>query len=1145
MRYGRRQWVLAVGATVAVGAASLATPALARTSLPATHPSGLTPAQIAQLSQNQTERVIVLFRNQHPEAPDAAAARSGAVANDQGRVVGELRQLQSPNVHAYSFLNAIAATVSHDEATRLGQDPSVLAVVPDRVVQSRTSAAAASTGTSSGHVANSRPDSAAAAGSTVPGNVCPRDPSKPLLEPEALQLMNVDFGPKAAQPAAHDLATGKGVKVAIFPDGLDPNLPDFIRPDGTHAIFDYVDFSGDGPNGVTNGIEAFGDASSLISQGTQTYDLSGEVNPAHPLPPGCNIRIKGVAPDASVAVIKVFGNVNSALNSEILQGMDYAVNHDHVNILSESFGGNPVPNPGTDPIALFDQDAVAAGITVVASSGDAGVTNTIGTPATNSAVISTAATTSYQLYAQTTSYGIQLGNGGFVSDQISGLSSSGVTEANTTVDVAAPGEANWADCSLNTARFTGCADFYKGTRPQPIVAFGGTSESAPLTSGTAALVIQGYRDTHKGATPSPALVKLIIKSTARNINARGADQGAGLVDALRAVQAARSVSTADGAPALSGTDVLLYYPTAINQIAAPGSTSTNVVNVKNVGSTTETVTPSLRLLNSATTIASGTLSLNESRDPTFIYQNGSTYGDVHRVFFNVPANTNRLHAAIAWDTAAQPNSTVRFDLFDPQGRLVLQSRPQGAGGGFSEVEASNAQAGTWQLVTFAAASGTSYTGPLVYTITSQAFVSGGTVTPSSVTLAPGQYTAFRVTTTTPSTPGDQSMFVDFGVPTAGPLRGVVPITQRSLVPVSAAHGGHFSGTLTGGNARMPFYAQELPYQFDIPGGTRDIEASLHVNTQGYQVLAFLVDPYGTAVDVQSSQYNDQVPGGPVSNLQDISLARRTPVAGRWSLFVVVINSVSSLQTSTGFSGTISFNKVAVSVSGLPTSTSTVIPHGTTRTATVHVTNNGTAPEAYMIDPRLSTVRSMSLSSLAPTTDPLPISDFSKVPQFVVPPFTQTLTIAATSTVPITLDISPNFGTPDVEANSFGNAAVATVSLPEVPASLWSCPPAEQGPFGNSGAPTTTFTCGASAQTNPFDPAVTSTAGNAWSDLEGFTNSYSPLILQPGQSGDITVTFAPTDSQGTAESGFLAVETFNPATISSDELTVMPYRYTVS
>ena len=72
--------------------------------------------------------------------------------------------------------------------------------------------------------------------------------------------MNVDFGPGSSQPAAHDLATGKGVKIAVFPDGLDPNIPNFMRG-GVSAIFDYQDFSGEGVAAQTGAAEAFGDAS--------------------------------------------------------------------------------------------------------------------------------------------------------------------------------------------------------------------------------------------------------------------------------------------------------------------------------------------------------------------------------------------------------------------------------------------------------------------------------------------------------------------------------------------------------------------------------------------------------------------------------------------------------------------------------------------------------------------------------------------------------------------------------------------------------------------------------------------------------------------------------------------------------------------
>lgn len=56
--------------------------------------------------------------------------------------------------------------------------------------------------------------------------------------------------------------------------------------------------------------------------------------------------------------------------------------------------------------------------------------------------------------------------------------------------------------------------------------------------------------------------------------------------------------------------------------------------------------------------------------------------------------------------------------------------------------------------------------------------------------------------------------------------------------------------------------------------------------------------------------------------------------------------------------------------------------------------------------------------------------------------------------------------------------------------------------------------------------------------------YTPLTLAPGQSGTITVTITPNAPKGTVVSGFIAVDTFNQATSSGDEIINIPYTYTV-
>jgi hypothetical protein len=1106
--------------------------------------SKLTAAQIKAYSKDADNHVVVLLRKQYRNelsgGNHALATRAQKLKAAQHPFLAELRSLHATGIKHYRFINAVAATVSSAEVAHLRANPAVKAVVTDRKVAiTPATATTSSSASKSGSPSDSDPVN------TTP-HIC-GTANKPLVQPEGLHYIHaLDAG-----------ATGRGVKVAVFPDGLDPNIKDFIRPNGTHAIFDYQDFTGQGPNSQTGAGEAFGDASSIISQGRETFDLSKEVNPSLPLPSPCDIKIKGVAPDAQLAVMKVFGT-NDSFDSTILQGMDWAVFHDHVNVLSQSFGGNPIGDPGTDPISVFDSEAVAHGISVVASSGDAGITNTIGDPASLSkGIISVGATTDFQSNAQLSEHGYQLGGfQGWESNNISPFSSGGFTEFGpNTVDVVGPGDSNWADCSRKIIRYEECADSFGAplaTAP-PIEDFGGTSESCPLTAGVVALVIQAYKQSHGGTAPSAVVVKRIITSSATNLGEPADEQGAGQVNAKAAVALARSYQ----GPGLTGTpsgNALSIAPSKIKTTDEPGSAHSATVTVTNQGANSQSVAPVVQRFGAPTTIVNNTLNYdpNDPNTPTFLYWLTGLPEPYVSQTFNVPAGYQRLNARLAYPASETDGSqTVSEVLFDPSGKLAQDSDPQGAPLGFSQVEVRNPAPGTWTAIYFSRPASDKYSGPITTAVTLQKLVNGGgSVTPSSATIPAGGSQAFTVHYSTPASPGDAAASVNFGDNT-----GIVPLLTRSLVDPTVANPGTFSTQITGGNGRMSFPGQDIPYQFTVPAGVKDVDIDVNVADPGYRVIGTLLDPKNSPVDVQDSTFVDLTTtnsdgSNPSTEDQTLHLSWRNPMAGTWLLDLGTFLGASSGKTNSTISGTISFNTVQTSSVGVPDDPSTMLAPDVPTVADVTVTNTGNSPEIYYVDPRETSETDYPLAFVTSPSGSLPVTATATSqggPLYLVPPGSTSLTAVANATGRVDFTTNPAFGAPEISSTT-GKTAVASYSANDIAASEWDCPPTLIGPF--SGPASGSFTCAAFAVTRTINDDISSLGGNIWDNATDVNspNVFDPtqsVVVQPGDSTTIPVTITPTDAEdGATISGYLSVQTYDPNTVGSDDLVHIPYSYTV-
>ena len=1067
------------------------------------------------------QRVVVLLRGTN-------ARHFSSIRTRVTSFVQTLRSSGATHITTGKAIPYFAATVSPAQRAALAANPAVKAVFPDQTFH-------VAPPLSSKELAAMQAPAVSHASSRITSNVTPRENAmfsicgtagNPEKDPEALNVIN-------AQGPSYN---GAGVKVAYIAGHINTTISDFQRnpayvgagsPAG--AVVSEQNFNGD-PAGYDSGdLEAFLDMSSIAAQGNVIHDLSQFVSPAHPLPAGCDLTVTGDAPGATVTGLNVFSEAYNTTTSYFVQAIDWAVAH-NIKVLNESFGSNPFPDNANDAVRMADDAAVAAGVTVVVSSGDAGITSTDGSPSTDPNLISVGASTTFRSYQQYKNGGIDATNpvatsGAWINNNISSISSGGYSQSGgNTVNLVAPGDLNWIACDSAT-----CG-------PQQMFQEGGTSESSPLTAGAAADVISAYRATHSGNSPSPALVKKILVSTASDIFAPAEQQGAGLLNVGAALNLATTINSGS---APSAAHELTFSTNQINLQGISGSTTTNTIGITNNGNVARTVHLSTRTLATKASTSTGSACLNPTSGTiacgpptpdTFLRETGSTQVYVEQQF-NVPATagTSRLNFSAALPAQGTNLSILKVALYAPSGAYAGYSIPQGVSN-YANIQVANPHPGTWTAVLFDTRNNNAEQGTVSWEADTWTFGSGGSISPATMTIAPGATSTATYHATFPANPGDTAQSI---VVNSNNANNTIPVTIRTLAPT----GTPFNGVLTGGNGRGNPAVQST-YAFKVPAGKTDISVGVTVADINDGVVAFLENPQGNNVAQSSDAVNNTV-----------NVYKDHPQAGTWTLVLDWLQPVSGSAITTPFVAEVDFNQVSTS-NDLPNGAT--IPQGSPTSYTVSYTNNSPAPQFIFLDPRKSALGWVDLADLLgnPEPFPMPTVGFSN-PIYSVPTNTRKLYASLNATAPVTFDFDPWTGDPDLYASGGMNPTYTYAPAGGVTSGFWGLFPSEVGPFGGSGADTSVMaTADMQAWTPKFDPTVGTTTGDLWSYYNGVTGSFSPIEVDPGVTKSFPVSITPTASVGTTVNGTINVDDdylFSPflgPDAGGDQLASIPYSYKV-